>query len=210
MSSDETTQPQQEEMNDLPSTNTPAPESSAADTPEQSWEIPPEWGVRALVVWNMSTRILSAVGSFFWKLGKGIYKSFQAESYVFFKDSSYPYNKNDLLLDAPGVPPVAWYYDSSQQIFVAGHLHDTSEHVRVHHLPFLSAEIKYNELLLHDITEFMEKIRWAGDANQEAPSAEILMAVWSLSTGIVLQKSDLLKLVVIDEEGNEKSIDLRS
>lgn len=176
---------------------------------ESGWEIPPELGVKALAFMNMTWNVLSQVGTFIWSVGKGIWRSIQPENYVFFTGSSYPYNMNDLNLNSPGVAPIAWYYNASRRIFVAGHLHNTSENFRTHHLPFLSAEIKYNDLALYDITEFMEKVRWAGDSEKEPPSANILLAVWTLHTGIVLYSSDSLKLVVIDDEGNEKTFMLK-
>lgn len=185
----------------------PEPEVHESQIP--TFQIPADWGVKALVALNYTTSFLSYVGSFLWKVGRGVWKSFQPEMYVFFEGSSFPYNKNDLNLDAPGVPRIAWYYDAANHILVSGHLYNTSDTIRVHHLPFLSAELKYNDLVLHDITEFMENIRWGGDANQEPPSAKILLAIWSLKTGIVLQDSESLKLIVINEEGNEQTIPIQ-
>jgi hypothetical protein len=59
------------------------------------------------------------------------------------------------------------------------------------------------------VTEFMEKIRWAGDASQEPPPPSKLLAVWALESGIVLEKSNALRFCVIDQEGNERTIPLR-
>lgn len=177
---------------------------------EESWQIPPEWGVRALILLNYTTTFISYVGSFIWKLGRGIVKSFQPETYVFFTDSDVPYNRNELNLDAPGVAQIAWYYDASKHIFISTRLFNTSEHIHVHHLPYLSAEIKYNDLVLQDLTDFIERVRWAGDLDQGPPSASVLLGAWSLQTGIILQKSESLRLIVINEEGNEQTISLRA
>lgn len=183
---------------------------STESTSQTTWEISPEWGIRLLLFWNATSTFLSTVGGFLWRVGRGVWKGLQPEMFVFFTDSTFPYNKHDLNLTAPGIASIAWYYDPLQRTFIAGRLHDTSDNIRVHHLPFLSAEIKYEGLTLHDITEFMETIRWAGEPDQAPPSAALLLSAWSLHTGIVLHKSEGLKLTVIDDQGNEQNLPLRS
>lgn len=194
-----------------PSDLPPPVELTHTNSPNDvSWNIPPDVALKTLSILNTTWSFLSSAASFVWKVGKGIWKSVLPENYVFFNGSGFPYNIHDLNLNAPGVAAPEWYYNASRRIFISAHLHDTSDSFQTHHLPFLSAEVKYNDLMLYDITEFMEAVRWAGDGAQHPPSASVLLGAWALETGVVLHASEHLKLVVIDDEGSEKTFALRS
>jgi hypothetical protein len=154
--------------------------------------------------WN----VVSAISSFVGTVSKGIIRSLQPEMYVFFEGSTHPYSLCDLKLHSPGVAPIAWYYDAKKREFLSARLFENSSHYHTHHIEYLTTEIKYNDLVLYDISDFVDTVRWAGEEQESAPSAEFLLAAWSLESGIVLQKSSSLFLSVINTEGNTVRISL--
>lgn len=144
------------------------------------------------------------------KTGKAVRNSFQDTLYVFFEGSSYPYPLEDLVLNSPGVPPVEWYYNASKNTFVTARLQTNSQHYTTHHIPFLSAQIQYNDLTLYDISDFIDSVRWAGEDGEPMPNVDHLVSAWSLSSGIVVQRSPSMKLLVINTDGNDAQIPLRN
>jgi hypothetical protein len=155
-----------------------------------------------------SWSFVSTVSSFVGTVGKGVVRSLQPETYVFFEGSTHPYSLRDLNLRAPGVAPIAWYYDAKKHEFLSSRLFENSSHYHTHHLDYLASEIKYNDLVLYDISDFIDSVRWAGEEQETAPSAECLLAAWSLDSGVVLQKTQSLFLSVINGEGNTVRISL--
>jgi hypothetical protein len=77
----------------------------------------------------------------------------------------------------------------------------------VSRFPWLSAEIKYLDLTLYDITEFIESLRYCSDQTNY-PSAERVISAWSLESGIVLDKVGSLTLSIINEDGDTQHIPL--
>jgi hypothetical protein len=138
------------------------------------------------------------------RVSKGLIRSLQEEVYVFFANTPYAYRMQDTVLTGPGVPPVQWYYKASTKQFISGALYNATDDYVFHHLPYLSAEIKYNNLNLYDISEFLEGIRWAGE---QAPTPAVLLSVWSLTSGVVLNTNGF-SLAVISEQGQEQTIAL--
>ena len=152
-------------------------------------------------------------GYFLWILlgnvTQGVKKTFQDEQFVFFKDTSYPYLLSDIKLNSPGVPDVEWYYNSKTHTFLTARLYNNSQAYHPHHIPYLTAEIRYNNLVLYDISEFINSVRWAGEESEAMPNLDHLISVWSLSSGIVLQRSAGMTLSVINTDGAEVQIPLR-
>lgn len=139
------------------------------------------------------------------KVGKGVLRSLQEEVYIFFEGLPFAYRLQDTVVTGPGIRPVQWYYNAGTKQFVAGNLYDSSDDYALQHLPYLSAQIKYNNLNLYDVSEFFEGIRWAG---VEAPTPAVLLAAWSLSSGVVLNTQGF-SLAVISEQGEEEMIPLQ-
>lgn len=150
------------------------------------------------LAWDFTVELAGFTGT----LLKNIHRSFEPSIFVFFTDSYYAYRLADLQLNAPGSAEVEWYYDAERKLFFQpnGEIHGAK------HFPYLSAEIKYNDLSLYDISEFIEPMHWCG---QEAPSADHILAVWMMQKGIVLSKRHL-SLSVINEEGDTVLVPLRS
>lgn len=150
------------------------------------------------MAWDFTVELVGFTGTFV----KNIQRSFEPNVFVFFKDSYYAYRLADLQLNAPGSAEVEWYYDAERKLFFQPPAGPGS----TRHFPYLSAEIKYNDLSLYDISEFIESMHWSGE---EAPSADHILGVWMMQKGIVLSKRHL-SLSVINEEGDTVSVALRS
>ena len=150
------------------------------------------------VLWNLCANI-----------GKGVKKTFQEEQVVFFRGSCYPYRLSEIHLNAPGVPEIEWYYNSTSNTFVSARLYNNSAHYATHHIPYLTAEVKYNDLVLYDISDFINRVRWAGEDGEGMPNVDHLVSAWTLSSGIVLQRSPAMNLAVINTDGDEVRLPLR-
>jgi hypothetical protein len=172
-------------------------------------EVYVQFMVYALRFLNTSAQFLQFVWLLFGNVGRGVQRSFQDDVYVFFKDSVHPYFVKDVQLNVSGTPEVEWYYNSKTHTFISANLYNTSETYHTHHVPFLTAEVKYDDLTLYDISEFVNSVRWAGE-NEAMPSVSHLISAWSLSSGIVLKRSPQMKLSVINTDGNETAIPLRN
>lgn len=164
--------------------------------------------LQALVWANYTMNILSYLYKTLSKVSKGVLRSVQEQLYVFFENTPYPYRYQDIQLQGPGVASIEWYYDADKLLFVAGHMYETSSDYFPRHLPYLSGEIKYDNLVLHDATEFINEIRWVGQGTH--PNAKYLLAAWSLQSGIVLTNTEHLSLHCIMESGEEKIIKLNT
>lgn len=157
---------------------------------------------------------------FLWLLvgnvGRGVKRSFQEDIYIFFKGSSHPYYSNDVKLNQSGVPEIDWYYNAATNTFLTSRLYANSQTYHTHHIPFLTAEVKYNDLSLYDISDFINSVRWAGTDDPDGhqiepmPNVDVLLSAWSLSSGIVLKRSDQMNLCVINTDGDETKIPLRN
>jgi hypothetical protein len=127
--------------------------------------------------------------------------------YVFFQNSNYPYRSQEITLAGPGIAPIDWYYNADKMLFVSYPVYNTSSLYETHHLEWLSGQVRYNDLVLYDITEFLQQVRWAGSAR---PSPARVLAAWSLHSGIVLNATEGLTLQVISEDGSESSLRLHA
>ena len=150
------------------------------------------------MAWDFTIEIVSFTGT----LLKNVHRSFEPNVFVFFKDSYYPYRLAELYLNSPGSAEIEWYYDAGKKLFYQSN----SELHGSRHFPYLSSEIKYNDLTLYDISEFIEAMHWSA---RQAPSAEYILGIWMMQKGIVLSKRHL-NLSVINEEGDVVVIPLRS
>jgi hypothetical protein len=166
--------------------------------------------VALLRFFMMTVKFLSASWSVAQKTGKAVRNSFRDEQYVFFEGSSFPYKLEDLHLDSPGVPAVEWYYNATTNTFITARLYANSQQFTKHHIPYLAAQIKYNELTLYDISEFVDSVRWAGEEGEVMPNVDHLVSAWTLSSGIVLRRSPTMVLSVINTDGNDAQISLRN
>ncbi len=166
--------------------------------------------VALLRFFMMTMNFLSASWTVAQKTGRAVRESFRDQQYVFFEGSSFPYKLDDLHLDSPGVPAIEWYYNATTNTFITARLYNNSQHFTRHHIPYLAAQIQYNDLTLYDISEFINSVRWAGEEGESMPNVDHLVSAWTLSSGIVLRRSRTMVLSVINTDGNDAQIPLRN
>lgn len=168
-----------------------------------AWQYTQQFGIQAFFWIQFLWRILSVVASTTQTVSKGVIRSLQAQQYVFFERSNYPYRLQDYSLTGPGVASVEWYYDAEKTLFVSSSLYNTTTDYNTHHLEWLTGQIRYNNLVLYDISDFLQQVKWAGNSR---PSAQRVMAAWSLQSGIVLSGMDGITLQTINEDGSESTL----
>jgi hypothetical protein len=167
-----------------------------------SWQIPTDLGVRAIAMFNVVWTYLLTLKTTAVDLGMKVYRATMPDTYVFFGSCPFPYRMTDVNTSGPAVAAVSWYYDADTHFFLSARMYDTQKPYRAHHLPFLSATIKYDSLVLYDISDFVESLKWAGDEGEEHPPVSFILAAWTLRSGVVVQNSERLRLEVIDDNGD--------
>jgi hypothetical protein len=173
---------------------------------EVAWQYTQQIGLQTFlflqVVWNFISYVASTTQT----ISKGVLRSVQKQLYVFFEHSNHPYRAQEIHLTGAGVAPVEWYYDADKSLFISSALYTTTTDYETNHLEWLCGQIKYNNLVLYDISEFLQQIRWAGRVK---PSVSRVLAVWSLHSGIILNAGEGLTLQTINEDGTESTLVLR-
>jgi hypothetical protein len=162
------------------------------------------WTLLALRTW---TFIHYAVNTSIWASKKtyaAVTDAFSEEKYVFFKGDSTPYPVRHVILDGPGIASVSWTYNKNTKTFVSS---TAGDHTRPKYLEWLSASIQYNGLNLYSLDDLIEGTHFL-DGSGTMPSNDILVASWSLSSGVVLDKTIDLKLFVIHSDGREETVSL--
>ena len=166
------------------------------------WYLSADYVLPVISVVKTLWSVGSSVGGFTYNIGSGIWKSLQPSIYIFYEGHDYPYRATDYKMTGPGIPSVEWFYDSSSKTFST-----PTGSSSARRFPWLSAEIKHVDLTLYDITDFIDSLRYY-NTEESAPSAERIIATWSLESGIVLDKVGSLKLSVINEDGENEEIEL--
>jgi hypothetical protein len=117
--------------------------------------------------------------------------------WLFFDGSAIPVPGWKFQEGKAGSAEVAWRFcpDTCSFYHEAGQL--TTERIN-----WLSAEVKYNNISLYSLDEFIERVRYFGN---ESPSPSVLLGAWSVLSGVVLSQTLGLTLAVIDENGEEKT-----
>lgn len=176
-------------------------------THEVMWHYAQQATIQTFLWLQVLWRFLSVVASTTQTIGKGVIRSLQSQHYVFFEGSNYPYRLQDYSLTGAGVAQVEWYYDAEKKQFLSSSLYNTTTEYTLHHLEWLTGQIRYNDLILYDISEFLQQVKWAGRAK---PSIHRVMAAWSLQSGIVLSGMNGISLQTINEDGTESNLPYHS
>lgn len=172
-----------------------------SDLSGNAWQIPPWIPIYAAALFENGSVAFNVVSQTVRRVGWGVWRSLTPLQYVFFENSFHPYPKPDLQLGHPISPPVAWYYTPAQKVFQQPM---STRHWR--HLSWLSAQIQHGEdLVVQDITDFVNTLHWIGE---QPPTPELILAAWTLETGIVLNPALPLRITVITEEGTEETFRL--
>lgn len=203
-----------------------APLLSESDTEEEHSAPPRVYHLEPvvphhIVAWQMTQRYALETYlwlQFFWSVltyvtsksivvGKSVVRSLQPQHYIYFKGSEVPYRSQDYTVTGPGIAPIEWYYDADKYLFISSSLYTSSTEYETRHLPWLSAEIKYNDMTLYDITDHVEQVRFASSSGSPPPGH--ILSAWSLKSCIVLDGKDGLVLHTLNEDGSESQINIR-
>lgn len=131
-------------------------------------------------------------------IASAVYGAFQPNDYVFFPEYLLPISATKVSTEGPATARPFWYYNPKTRIF--SKTQDAKGFPK--RFSFLSAQITFNSMNLYSLDDFLASHTFVGDM----PPPLVLIGAWSLSTGVVLDKSLFdLKILVIDENGEEKS-----
>jgi hypothetical protein len=170
------------------------------------WDTLRSFSLQTLLWLQFFWTLLSHAGSVTQTVSRGVIRTLQKQVYVFFQGSPFPYRVQDYTLSGPGVPPIEWYYDADKKLFLSSSVYNTTTEYETNHFEWLSGQIKYNDLLLQDISDYLQQAKWAGGA---PPSAAVLVSAWSLHSGTVLHLSEGLRLHTINQDASESAIPIR-
>lgn len=156
------------------------------------------WPLHALRIY---TYVLTAIETTTF-VGKKTYlavsNAITDEQYVFFKNDPVPYPFHKISSSRAAACEPAWTYNLTKNTFTASNR--SARYVR---LPWLSAVIKYNDMKLYSLDDFIDTVRFS-EMNGTHPDAQTLLSAWSLFTGNVLDKNLEMDLLIIDGDGNEE------
>jgi hypothetical protein len=163
--------------------------------------VPPSLLMVAATLYHNLTTATDILLTFTKRVGWSVWRGLTPITYVFFEHSFYPWPKTDIVINSAVAPPIEWYYSQHQKLFYQPHC----QHNR-RHISWLSAQIKHgNDLVLEDITEFVNNLHWVGES---APKPEHILAAWTLETGIVLNPALPLRIAIISDDGSDQILEL--
>lgn len=184
----------------------PPPVRQQEQTSDVIWRYARQVGFQSLLwlqfLWSVATQVGSVVQS----VSTGVLRGLQSQVYVFFQGSTYPYRLYDYTLTGPGVPAPEWFYDADKKIFYSSTVYNTTTEYALHHFEWLSGQIRYNNLILYDVSDYLQQIKWAGS---QRPSAAHVLAAWAIHSGVVLTLLDGITLSTINEDASETSVPIR-
>lgn len=176
--------------------------SLLTSTRNQLMEI--NWTLLAIRTFNI---LYNAFQTGIWATKKtyaAVTDAFAEEVFVFFKGDSTPYHVRHIVQDGPGIASIAWSYNKNTKTFTAS---NAAPHTHPKYLEWLSASIQYNGLNLYSLDDVIEGTKYV-DTNGVMPSNDILVAAWSLTSGVVLDKTIDLKLFIIHSDSREEVVSL--
>lgn len=170
------------------------------------WRYARQIGFQSFLWLQLVWSLLSQAGSVAQSVTTGVLRGLQSQVYVFFQGSTYPYRLFDYTLTGPGVPAPEWFYDADKKIFYSSTVYNTTTEYELHHFEWLSGHVRYNNLILYDVSEYLQQIKWVG---RERPSAAHVLAAWAIHSGVVLTLLDGITLSTINEDASESNVPLR-
>jgi hypothetical protein len=118
-----------------------------------------------------------------------IESAFSVKTHVLFEGISTPYDKLLVNTGAPSSAMPLWWYQKDTAAFVEWsprvHVEERTDAKGVS-LPILSMTIVAEERIIHDLTDFVERVRVFHRDTTTFPSVAHIIGAWSLSSGIVL------------------------
>jgi hypothetical protein len=162
------------------------------------------WSLLALRIYVHSLNAVDTTRFFVKKTYLALNTAFTDEQYIFYRNDPVPYSLGKVVASGPAMPEPEWIYNLTRTRFTAP---DSS--MKPLKLPWLSAVIKYNDMKLYSLDSYIDTVTFS-NYSRIPPNPEIIIAAWSLTTGIILDKNLEMKLLVITNEGNEEVFHLHS
>jgi len=130
-------------------------------------------------------------------------KIFNLNTLYFYENNPNPYISSfiDASNNLNGV--VLWKYNITNHTFY----NYRCEYKDLKYLPILSATIQLHDKVICDITDFITSIK-VESSNVNFPSLHHILSVYEYTYGIVLDRKLSYKLEYLDNELNEKTVDL--
>ena len=131
------------------------------------------------------------------------YKQATANTLVFFDNNPTPYFTSFIDLHHKYSGVIRWKYDMYNKVFYQYNcvLKDTKKY------PIMTAYLEINKKDIMYLDDFINSIRIEA-SNLGYPTLQQLIEVWSYETGIVLDRNSNINFVYIDNEINEKSLNI--
>lgn len=155
------------------------------------------WRLHALHIYTYSIAALVNTQFVAKKTYVALSNAVTDEEYVFFKNDPVPYSLQKVVYSGPATSDPVWTYNLTKNTFTAA-----NRSTRYMRLPWLSSIIKYNDMKLYSLDEFIDTMRFS-EIGATPPDVQILLSAWSLFSGIVLDKNLEMNLIVINHDGNE-------
>ena len=156
------------------------------------------WSLHALRIYVAALNAIDTTTYVSKKTYLALSNAVNDEQYIFFKNDPVPYPLQKVVSSGPATCEPKWTYNLTKNTFTASNR--SGRYVK---LPWLSAVIKYNDMRLYSLDEFVDTVRFS-ESNGIPPDAQTLLSAWSLFTGNVLDKNLEMNLLIIDGEGNEE------
>ena len=169
----------------------------------------------ALGLYNRLNNGLADLVVTFNTLYRGICNIYKEKVYILFEKIGAPYLLENVNIGSPSSAYPQWYYDPSNHAFVHWALGSSVKGIiattsTIHKLPILSMEILDNDRIIHDLTDFIDKIDVYSTEQEHSPCIAHLIGAWSLSSEIVLDTTRLFKVRFMNSSGSTVSTNISS
>lgn len=151
-----------------------------------------------LRIFNTVSYCITETASFIGKVYDAFKIAFGAKNYILFEGNCSPYEMDKVNTTASCSAFIEWLYTPDSHTFYEW---SSDENQERRNLPILSLEILHKDHVIYDLTDFLENIK-VESTEGVAPSIMHLIAVWSLSSGIVLNPRSSFDARVITNTGD--------
>ena len=146
--------------------------------------------------YNFLTECLENFTFFTRKVYKAVQSVFIPENYIFFRGIDMPYLDSKVNIKYSRSATPVWSYNPDTNAFKAWGTTGSFPHS----LPILSLEILEGQQVIHDLTDFIERVRVFNSMN--SPDVKHLVHAWILSSELVLDYERGLKIRYINDQAD--------
>jgi hypothetical protein len=156
-----------------------------------------------LRLYNSIDKTISSLAKTLCLVCRGISDALTPPVYLFFENIPTAYRLSSVKTYPTASASGQWYYLPEKKYFVQWDLgyYGNIGSDNLKSLPLLSMEIVYNNLTLHDLTDFIGDIKVYSNDNT-FPSIAHILGAWSLTSGIVVGQFEDFIARMIDTSAN--------